>query len=147
MFIEHHHISLEHLRRQREGLKGSAALGAAILACVNRDARREGAKKVVGSGGPARLAGQTFARDAEFSQRQSKMAHRRWKSAGAALNMNEVDTAACMAESSIGQFPVAAEGFSVKGFEQSEQNRHGTFAVLHRFTSYWQVVPRRGYRP
>ena len=48
-----------------------------------------------------------------------------------------------MAESFIGQFPVAAEGFSVKGFEQSEQNRHGTFAVFHRFTSCWQVAPTR----
>ena len=61
------------------------------------------------------------------------MAHRRGKSAGAALNMNEADTAARVAEGSVRQLPVAVEGFSVEGFEQSEQISHGTFVVLHRF--------------
>jgi len=73
------------------------------------------------------------------------MAHRRGKSAGAALNMNEADTAARVAEGSVRQLPVAVEGFSVEGFEQSEQISHGTFVVLHQSPPCGRV--RRGDTP
>lgn len=132
-FIKRHHISLKHLRGQGEGLKGSASLSTTIPARVGRDTRRECAKKVVGGGEPSRLTGQTFACDAEFGYPQSEMAHRRGESTGAALNMNEADTVARVAEGSVRQLPVAVEGFSVEGSEQSKQISHGTLAVLHRF--------------
>lgn len=109
---------------------------------MGRDTRREGAKKVVGSGDPSRLTGQAFTSDAQFGHPQSEMAHRRGKSAGAPLDMNEADTVARMAEGSVRQLPVAVEGFSVEGFKQSEQISHGTFAVLHRFLSCGRL--RRG---